>query len=112
MAFAIDHMGLTYGELREVRDAKFWKKSQAAAEEVKDLSVFRLVTNFLLAGRKESTALANEFFDGQIANAALDGATRRTQGFDEGTFFAGLTFRHKFTEVTLAAFDRARDQFV
>lgn len=47
MAFAVDHMGLTYAELRELRGAKFWKKSQAAAEEVQDLSVLRLVTNFV-----------------------------------------------------------------
>ncbi|MEM7305521.1 MAG: HEAT repeat domain-containing protein [Planctomycetota bacterium] len=47
MAFAVDHMGLTYEELREVRGEKFWKKSQQAAEQVKDLSVFRLITNFV-----------------------------------------------------------------
>ena len=47
MAYAVDHMGLSYADLREVRKAGFWKKSQEAAKEVKDLSVFRLITNFV-----------------------------------------------------------------
>ncbi|MCZ6598177.1 MAG: HEAT repeat domain-containing protein [Planctomycetota bacterium] len=47
MAFAVDHMGLTYEELRKSRGEKFWKKSTQAAEIVKDLSVFRIITNFV-----------------------------------------------------------------
>ena len=40
-------MGFSFADLREVRKDKFWKKSQTSAENVKDLSVFRLVTNFV-----------------------------------------------------------------
>ena len=47
MAYAIDHLGLTYARLRELRKEKFWNKTAAAAEHVKDLSVFRLITNFV-----------------------------------------------------------------
>ena len=47
MAYAIDHLGLTYAELREVRQEKFWGKTSSADEHVKDLSVFRLITNFV-----------------------------------------------------------------
>jgi hypothetical protein len=47
MAYAINHMGLTYEKLRELRKEKFWAKTSAAAENVKDLSVFRLITNFV-----------------------------------------------------------------
>ncbi len=47
MAFAIDHLGLTYERLRELRKEKFWSKTSATAEHVKDLSVFRLITNFV-----------------------------------------------------------------
>jgi len=47
MAYAIDHMGMTYEKLRELRKEKFWNKTSAAAENVKDLSVFRLITNFV-----------------------------------------------------------------
>jgi HEAT repeat protein len=47
MAYAIDHLGLTYARLRELRKEKFWNKTASAAEHVKDLSVFRLITNFV-----------------------------------------------------------------
>lgn len=47
MAWAIDHFGLTYEKLRELRKEKFWGKTSATAEHVKDLSVFRLLTNFV-----------------------------------------------------------------
>jgi len=46
-AYAIDHMGMTYAKLRELRKEKFWNKTSSAAENVKDLSVFRLITNFV-----------------------------------------------------------------
>jgi hypothetical protein len=47
MAYAIEHLGLTYQRLRELRKEKFWSKTAASAENVKDLSVFRLITNFV-----------------------------------------------------------------
>jgi hypothetical protein len=47
MAYAIDHLGLTLERLRELRKEKFWSRTAAAAEHVKDLSVFRLITNFV-----------------------------------------------------------------
>ena len=47
MAYAIDHLGLSYERLREIRKEKFWAKTNSAAEHVKDLSVFRLITNFV-----------------------------------------------------------------
>jgi HEAT repeat protein len=46
-AYAIDHLGLTYAKLREQRDAKFWGRKSGTAENVKDFSVFRLLTNFV-----------------------------------------------------------------
>jgi len=47
MAYAIDHLGLNYARLRELRKEKFWNRTAATAEQVKDLSVFRLITNFV-----------------------------------------------------------------
>jgi hypothetical protein len=46
-AYAVDHMGLEWARLRETRDERWWDKSQEAARNVRDLSVFRLVTNFV-----------------------------------------------------------------
>ena len=54
MAHAVDHMGLSYAELRGLRGEKFWKSTTAASRRVRDLSVFQLISNFvrfkLLAG--------------------------------------------------------------
>lgn len=47
MAYAIDHMGMSYERLRELRKERFWKKAQSAAKNVRDLSAFRLITNFV-----------------------------------------------------------------
>lgn len=52
-AFAVDHMGLDYSSLREVVDERWWKKSGESAERIKDLSVFRLITNFVRYKRIE-----------------------------------------------------------
>lgn len=46
-AYAVDHLGLSLARLRELRDEKFWGKTSATGEKVQDLSVFRLVTNFV-----------------------------------------------------------------
>ena len=55
MAYAVDHMGLDYERLRATKDADWWDSSVKAAREVRDLSVFELVTNFVrlrrIAGR-------------------------------------------------------------
>lgn len=52
-AYAIDHLGLTYEELRASKKEKFWGSPSRAAGEVLDLSVFRLVTNFVRIKRLE-----------------------------------------------------------
>jgi HEAT repeat protein len=46
-AYAVDHMGLRYAELREIAGEKFWAKNSQAAQHVLDLSVFRIVSNFV-----------------------------------------------------------------
>lgn len=46
-AYAIDHMGLRYDELRAIEGEKFWSKNSQAAQHVLDLSVFRIVSNFV-----------------------------------------------------------------
>ena len=45
-AFAVNHMGYAPNELRKTKDMKWWNKNASAAEEVLDLSVFRILTNF------------------------------------------------------------------
>ena len=52
-AFAIDHMGLSYSDLRGIAGEKYWENSLRASEKVLDLSVFRLVTNFVRLWRRE-----------------------------------------------------------
>jgi len=47
MAYAIDHLGLSYAELRAMRAEKFWGKTASVADHVRDLSVFRLITNLV-----------------------------------------------------------------
>ncbi|MCB9916542.1 MAG: hypothetical protein H6828_15560, partial [Planctomycetes bacterium] len=47
MAYAVDHMGTSYARIRETRKEKFWSSNQKASKEVRDLSVFKLVTNFV-----------------------------------------------------------------
>jgi len=53
MAYAVDHLGLSLAELRESREAKHWDSTTKAAEAVRDLSVFELVTNFVRLRRIE-----------------------------------------------------------
>ncbi len=52
-AYAVDHMGLSWVDLRNTREEKYWDKSLQASEHVPDLSVFRLVTNFVSRWRIE-----------------------------------------------------------
>jgi hypothetical protein len=70
-----------------------------------------------LAGRKETTALANELYDGLAHNADLDPARRATNGFDEGAFMSQLNYRHVLLKAlapavarSLASSDRVRGQ--
>ena len=51
--YAVDHLGLSLAELRESREAKYWDSTNKAAEAVRDLSVFELVTNFVRLRRIE-----------------------------------------------------------
>jgi hypothetical protein len=50
-AYAVDHLGLDYGRLREVREETFWKSNRRAAAEIWDESAFNFVTNFVRAKR-------------------------------------------------------------
>ena len=53
MAYAMDHMGLSHERLRETFKEKWWDNNLKAAREVRDLSVFQLVTNFVRLRRKQ-----------------------------------------------------------
>lgn len=53
-AYAIDHLGLTYADWRNSKDEKYWKSTSKAASEVLDLSVFKLLTNFVRHKRLDS----------------------------------------------------------
>ena len=46
-AFAIDHLGMTYAELRAVMEERWWDNATEVGKRVRDLSVFRLVSNFV-----------------------------------------------------------------
>ncbi|WP_419191036.1 HEAT repeat domain-containing protein [Saltatorellus ferox] len=46
-AFAVNHMGYSLKDLRRTRDEKWWKSPSKAAAEIADLSVFRILTNFV-----------------------------------------------------------------
>ncbi|MFT5080270.1 MAG: HEAT repeat protein [Planctomycetota bacterium] len=51
MAYAIDHMGISFAKIRETRKEKWWSGNMKAAEHIRDLSVFNLITNFVRARR-------------------------------------------------------------
>lgn len=46
-AYAVNHMGLTFEELRLVQKEKWWKANSKAEEFVWDESAFRFLTNFV-----------------------------------------------------------------
>jgi len=54
-AYAVDHMGYTYEALRKSRAENYWDKAAKASQNVLDLSVFRLLTNFVRMRRAEMT---------------------------------------------------------
>lgn len=53
-AFAVNHMGLGLEELRRTRDEAWWRSPSKAAQEIMDLSVFRILTNFVREKRLNS----------------------------------------------------------
>lgn len=53
MAYAIDHMALSYAEVRKI-PPKTWESGSKANKEVRDLSAFRFITNFVREKRKSS----------------------------------------------------------
>ena len=52
MAYAMDHMGLDYEELRKHAASKIWDRQAQAVKLVRDLSAFRFITNFVRQKRK------------------------------------------------------------
>jgi hypothetical protein len=53
MAYAVDHMGTSFERIRATAKEKFWDSNTKASKEVRDLSVFKLVTNFVRLRRLE-----------------------------------------------------------
>jgi hypothetical protein len=52
MAYAIDHMGLTYADARDFMAKKVFDNSGKCAKEVTDQSAFRFLSNFVRCKRK------------------------------------------------------------
>lgn len=52
-AYALDHMGLDYEQLREIDEARLWGKASKVAKVARDLSAFRFITNFVREKRKQ-----------------------------------------------------------
>jgi hypothetical protein len=53
MAYAMDHMGTTFEKIRATSQEKFWDSNPRASKEIRDLSVFKLITNFVRLRRIE-----------------------------------------------------------
>jgi hypothetical protein len=47
MAFAVDHLGYDYEELRKLRDEGVFAKQPLAVKRTRDLSIFRFITTFV-----------------------------------------------------------------
>jgi hypothetical protein len=54
-AYAVDHMGTSYETLRKIRGERWWDQATKASQQVLDLSVFRLLTNFVRLRSAELT---------------------------------------------------------
>ena len=52
MAYAMDHMGLDYPDLRELRQGDVWNDQAESVKRARDLSMFRFITNFVRSMRK------------------------------------------------------------
>jgi hypothetical protein len=53
MAYAMDHMGLSYDDLRELAAKRVWGSRSKAAAAARDHSAFRLITNFVRHKRRQ-----------------------------------------------------------
>jgi hypothetical protein len=47
MAFAVDHLGYDYAELRKLRNEGVFRKQPSAVKRTRDLSIFRFITTFV-----------------------------------------------------------------
>jgi HEAT repeat protein len=54
MAYAVDTMGLSFADLREIPRGA-WNSQSKAAEEVRDFSAFRFITNFVRQKRRSGS---------------------------------------------------------
>jgi hypothetical protein len=52
MAYAMDHLGLSYAEVRDIASRHAWDSNSKAGKEAKDLSAFRFISNFVRAKRR------------------------------------------------------------
>lgn len=52
-AYALDHMGLDYEQLREIDEQRLWGKASKVAKVARDLSAFRFITSFVREKRKQ-----------------------------------------------------------
>lgn len=52
MAYAMDHMGLDYEEVRKLAEKRIWASKSKSVVEAQDLSAFRFITNFVRQKRK------------------------------------------------------------
>jgi hypothetical protein len=52
MAYAMDHMGIDYDEMRKLAEGKVWESQADSVEMVRDQSVFRFITNFVRQKRR------------------------------------------------------------
>ena len=52
MAYAMDHMGIDYPDMRKLAEEKVWENQAQATQTVRDLSAFRFLTNFVRIKRK------------------------------------------------------------
>ena len=53
MAYAMEHMGTTFERIRATQKERFWDSNPRASKQIRDLSVFKLITNFVRLRRIE-----------------------------------------------------------
>ena len=47
MAFAMDHLGYDYAELRKLKGEGVFAKQPLAVKKTRDVTIFRFITNFV-----------------------------------------------------------------
>jgi hypothetical protein len=52
MAYAMNHMGVDYPDLRKFAEGKIWDSQADSVQAVKDASAFRFLTNFVKYKRR------------------------------------------------------------